>query len=278
MLFLSYNHFKKDSEEYNKHIEFIRWMKNHKSNLYKTRIEIYEKNYRGIHATVNIEKYQEIISVPIEMAISYKTMENTELGKKLVEAKIFDAKWEVYLFPLIFVLEEHKNPNSTYRKYIDILPKTAENHPAFYGPDELNLLKGSTLLEQLEIDKSLIKSFYDDICLKCDPTFSNRHSFSEFMSIYYILCSRFFGIAAYDSRLAFLVPYADLANTGGLENRNASWDYNEKNHSFRLYATRKIKKGEPVFLFSVGKSVDFIALRTSVEFCIYALLWNVFRR
>ena len=132
-----------------------------------------------------------------------------------------------------------------------VLPEGASDHPAFFDKSELEWLKGSTLLEQLEIDKGVVAKFYGKI-VEVDPTFKDRHSLEKFMLYYYLLCSRYFGIHAYDPKRAFLIPYADLTNTGPYNKRNVTWDYDSARKLFRFFALAPIAPGEPVQFLSVS--------------------------
>eukprot|EP01022_Parablepharisma_sp_SALTPOND_P015495 TRINITY_DN2197_c0_g1_i1.p2 TRINITY_DN2197_c0_g1~~TRINITY_DN2197_c0_g1_i1.p2 ORF type:complete len:340 (+),score=27.41 TRINITY_DN2197_c0_g1_i1:473-1492(+) len=231
-----------------KHIEFVRWLKSHDSRLYKTRIAVYSKDFRGLHATVDIGKLQEIMSVPMSLTISAADLENTPIGKKLVEKQVFETKWAVFIFPLIYILEELDNPSSKHSVWLKTFPEDASEHPAFYSESELEWLRGSNMLNQLHYDKALIAQFYYTIA-SVYPDFAVRHTLRKFTMYYYLLCSRFFGINSYDPDRAFVVPYADLANTGLFAKRNAAWDYDSLRHHFRLFALAPIKAEEPVFIF-----------------------------
>ena len=111
-------------------------------------------------------------------------------------------------------------------------------------------------IEQLRIDKVQVQSFYDKI-KNVDQSFAERHSFTEFLQYFYILCSRFFGVIEYDPSRAFLVPYADLINTNGFQSENAIWDYDPKTMMFKVIAVKKINAGEPLY-FSYGHNSNFV--------------------
>eukprot|EP01022_Parablepharisma_sp_SALTPOND_P017478 TRINITY_DN2800_c3_g1_i1.p4 TRINITY_DN2800_c3_g1~~TRINITY_DN2800_c3_g1_i1.p4 ORF type:complete len:424 (-),score=44.05 TRINITY_DN2800_c3_g1_i1:5033-6304(-) len=249
-----------------KHINFVRWVKSCGGILNKTKVVLYAKDYRGVHATVDIKCDEEIILIPIQLAISSLHLENTVLGEKLLVSRAFDVKWVTYLFPLIYVLDELLDPESKIKHWLEVIPKSADDHPMFFTEDEKKWLQGSPTcgilgickisLEQLEIDKAQIKSFYEKI-KAIDKTFGKSHSFDEFMRYFYILCSRFFGICEYDPNRAFLVPYADLINTNGYQGRNASWDYDPEKKMFRVVATTDIKAGDPL-LFCYGHNSNFV--------------------
>eukprot|EP00826_Nyctotherus_ovalis_P045735 TRINITY_DN5090_c0_g1_i1.p1 TRINITY_DN5090_c0_g1~~TRINITY_DN5090_c0_g1_i1.p1 ORF type:complete len:234 (+),score=43.06 TRINITY_DN5090_c0_g1_i1:476-1177(+) len=222
-----------------------------------TRIVLYEKNFRGLHVTKSVDKNSKILAVPLSLAISARDFESSELGKVVVEKKLFDDKWAIYIYPLIYILEELDNPLSKHKPWLDILPDSLDSHPAFFSAEELRWLSGSPVLEQLQLDKQLIANLYNKIT-QAIPDFAARHSLAKFTMYYYMLCSRFFGLHCYDPRLAFIVAYADLANTDVLERRNATWDCDRAGKYFRLVSVRPIKSGDPV---SLALIVDCFVLR-----------------
>ncbi len=129
-----------------KHINFIRWMKNSGAELSRTKLVVYAKDYRGLHATVPIGPFEEILSVPINLTVSSGNLEATEFGRKLMEKQTFDSKWMIYIFPLLYMLDELKNPNSEFKEWLDVMPHVASEHPMFFTPEERKWLAGSTTL------------------------------------------------------------------------------------------------------------------------------------
>lgn len=230
------------------HLDFIRWVKDKGADLRKTKMAIYGPDYRGLHATTNISNGDTILSVPISLSVTSLKLEVTDMGKLLLEKEVFKGKWISYIFPLIYMLDELQNPHSEYKKWLDIIPKRATSHPMFFTEEERKWLKGSSTLEILNIDKGQVQLFYNKIQAHI-PLFCKRHSFEEFLHYYYLLCSRFFGLHAYDAKRALLVPYADLVNTSNYVKRNATWEYDNNTMNFKIVALNKINKNDPVFLF-----------------------------
>ncbi len=258
-----------------KHFKFLKWLKEKGGEVRKTKLMVYAKDYRGLHAAQNIEGYDEILSIPIDLTISCTNLEHeTEIGKKLAKEGTFDDKWRRFIFPLIYVLEEMQNPDSRYREWFEIIPKTASDHPMFYTAEERAWLQASSALEQLKIDMHQIEIFYNKI-VKVDGDFGKRHTLNEFAHYYYLLCSRFFGVHSPESRMTLLVPYADLINTGSSRDRNASWGYNSFTKEFNIRALAPIKANEPVlFLFRHRSAVDIVYVRTQLELRLFHVLRN----
>lgn len=215
--------------------------------IHKTKPAIYGPDYRGLHATTDIAENEEILRIPISIVISANSLKNSGNYLKLMDAKIFDTKWENLIYPLLFVLYEMKcKENSFYCPYFDALPKSFDSHPAFFNETQRNLVKGSSFIEYLDCEKLMLQKFYNEIST-IQPDFSTKISFFEFIKYHYLLASRYFSISNYDPNLNFLLPYVDLANCQGLEHRNAHWKYDPCIKILYLYATDRIKKNEPVF-------------------------------
>ena len=107
---------------------------------------IYAKDYRGLHATVDIQAFEEILTIPFAMTISCENLEKeTELGKKLAKEQVFDSKWKRFIFPLIYVMDEMNRPHSRHRNWLEIIPKQATDHPMFFTAEETKWLCGSSI-------------------------------------------------------------------------------------------------------------------------------------
>eukprot|EP00826_Nyctotherus_ovalis_P034694 TRINITY_DN2910_c0_g4_i1.p1 TRINITY_DN2910_c0_g4~~TRINITY_DN2910_c0_g4_i1.p1 ORF type:complete len:232 (+),score=55.75 TRINITY_DN2910_c0_g4_i1:135-830(+) len=146
------NAFAHDSPEMVKHIEFIRWAKRNGCDVRKTKIVVYAKNYRGVHATKDISVNETVISVPISLAVSGLNTEITELGTKLTVAGAFDKKWRSYIFPLLHVLSELRNPSSEIKEWLAVTPSCVDDHPMFFTKEESLWLQSSPTLGSLPLN------------------------------------------------------------------------------------------------------------------------------
>jgi len=48
-----------------------------------------------------------------------------------------------------YIMEERRKEDSLFSKYLDTLPRTFDNFPIFYTPEELAWLDGSPMLEYI---------------------------------------------------------------------------------------------------------------------------------
>jgi hypothetical protein len=138
------NAYSYDDPEMVKHIEFIKWAKQHGCDIRSTKVVMYGKDYRGVHATKDIRMNETVIAIPIVLAISSVSMEATELGMKLIT--VFDSKWRSYIFPLLYVLGELKKTSSKIKEWLEITPKSVSDHPMFFTEEESKWLQASPTL------------------------------------------------------------------------------------------------------------------------------------
>lgn len=233
-----------DHPETTKHLRFTRWAKQNGAVLNKTKLVLYYKDSRGLHATTEIKESKTIIKVPLSICISYDSILSTELGATLTALEVITPNLRPYVYPLLYGLHLMAASDSFYKPWIDVLPKTMD-HPLFYSEEELKRLRNSTTLLKIEHDKRQLKMLYDEVEEKFH-SFTFNHSFDDFLKIYYILGSRFFTHRSGGRNSPLLAPYADMANCGDSEEANAVWDTSEDGRFFVLRARVDIPKNSPV--------------------------------
>lgn len=148
------NAFAHDDPEMVKHVEFIRWAKRNGCDVRKTKIVVYAKDYRGVHATKDIGANETVISIPISLAVSGLNMEITDLGTRLVAADAFDRKWRSYIFPLLYVLGELKKTASVIKEWLAVTPNSVDDHPMFFAKEESLWLQSSPTLGSLPLNRN----------------------------------------------------------------------------------------------------------------------------
>ena len=89
--------------------------------------------------------------------------ETSPIGEKMMyhnlKAKLLSPK---HGFLTTYILQDRlKGEESYFHPFIDILPKTFENFPIFFTPEEKEWLKGSPFLDQVEEKIVDIKADFD---------------------------------------------------------------------------------------------------------------------
>ena len=85
----------------------------------------------------------------------------------MINSGLLDAYGEKYLFATYIMSERRRRPEE--RKFghlLNSLPHSCRNYPFFFDEDELKMLDGTTLQEELVQLKAGVKRTYDDICEK----------------------------------------------------------------------------------------------------------------
>ncbi len=191
--------------------------------------------------------------IPKEQIITLEMAESSPIGAKMMyhnlKSKLLSPK---HGFLTTYILQERpKGEASEFFPFIDILPKTFENFPIFFTPEEKDLLKGSPFLAQVEEKIEDIKTDYDLICEKV-PEYS-QFSITEFSEIRMMVSSRIFGMNIGGKKTDGFVPMADMLNHK--RPKQTSWTYTDEKHGFVIEALKDIERNEQVY-DSYGKKCN----------------------
>lgn len=194
-----------------------------------------------------------MLLVPKEQIITLEMAEESPIGAKMMyhnlKARLLSPK---HGFLSTYILQERlKGEESYYFPFIDILPKTFENFPIFFTPEEKEWLKGSPFLDQVEEKIDDIKADYDLICDKV-PEYS-QFTIIEFSEIRMMVSSRIFGMNILGKKTDGFVPMADMLNHK--RPKQTSWTYSDEKSGFVIEALKDIPRNEQVY-DSYGKKCN----------------------
>jgi len=216
-------------------------------NSYYPKLHLRDENgYRTVVSTGSIEKGEKIMSIPLELIITYETALESPLNKKL--KGIINCEHTTFAF---FLLEEkQKGVSSQWWHYIDTLPKNFKNMALYFDNDLLKLLRGTLSLEKIIGRRSQLHRDYDSICMH-DPEFYDRFTLDDFIWGRLVTITRIFGFSVKGHKTTGLVPLADMLNhknpdkiTGSTE---TTWDFDDSSNSFRIVSNRNIKPGKEIY-------------------------------
>ena len=92
------------------------------------------------------------------------------------------------------------NEGGFFEPYYDILPDNLDNFPIFWSKRDLNLMKGSPMIQYILERKKLIVDDYNQLSKIC-PGFNRDHSFNDFMWVRTLVGSRkFWNIYRWDTQ------------------------------------------------------------------------------
>jgi histone-lysine N-methyltransferase SETD3 len=116
--------------------------------------------------------------------------------------------------------------------------------PIFWTDDELDMLTGSYLLQQIDERILAIEKDYASIC-DVAPSFREVCTVQEFSWARMCVCSRNFGLIVNGLRTAALVPYADMLNH--YRPRETKWQFDDSRQGFTVVSLCEISSGAQVY-------------------------------
>jgi len=202
-----------------------------------------ENEMRGVHANADIPPNSVCVSVPRKCLITVEMGKATPIGEAILKSDIdLDAPKHVFL--MVFLLMDRRDPNSFFKPYYDILPKTLRNMPIFWDEEEKECLKGSHLLQQIEDRNSAIEEDYAAIC-SIAPSLATIATLDEFKWARMCVCSRNFGLLINGVRTSALVPHADMLNH--YRPRETKWTFCNERQAFTITTLQTIRAGCQIY-------------------------------
>jgi len=235
-----------DPEEYEtdeKMKVFERWLLENGAKYPDLEMRKYDTEVRGVHAKTDVPPDVDIVIMPLPLLITVEMGKQTDVGQAVLAANLdLDAPKHVYL--MLYMLIDRKNPDSFFKPYYDILPKTLSNMPIFWSEEELRWLDGSYLQTQIEDRKFAIESDYNAIC-ELAPSFRNVSTLEEFKWARMCVCSRNFGLVVNGTRTSAMVPLADMLNH--YRPRETKWTFDNTLQAFTITTLQNITAGAQVY-------------------------------
>lgn len=222
---------------------FEKWLLDNGAKFPSLELKDYGDEVRGVHATADIPPDEVIMEIPLKCLITVEMGKDTAVGQKILQSNIsLDAPKHIFL--MLFMLIDRQNPNSFFKPYYDILPKTLHNMPIFWTEEELRYLQGSYLLTQIDERKLAISTDYRNIC-RIAPEFADVCTEEEFAWARMCVCSRNFGLVVHGLRTAALVPYADMLNH--YRPRETKWEFEDNRNAFTITSLEQLQSGAQVY-------------------------------
>jgi len=152
---------------------------------------------------------------------------------------------------------EISNPNSFWVPYFKTLPKSYDL-PVTWGPDAMEIIKGTSLYDEIVDLRSKIDSSYEELVLptihKYPHILSEKiHTLQAYEWALYTIYSRQY---TYEGEDGCLVPLADMINHNSeLEGTNSNYYFDKDSKTFKLFVHQTYTKEEEVFI-SYGKKTN----------------------
>eukprot|EP00546_Thalassionema_frauenfeldii_P010750 CAMPEP_0178924488 /NCGR_PEP_ID=MMETSP0786-20121207/17361_1 /TAXON_ID=186022 /ORGANISM="Thalassionema frauenfeldii, Strain CCMP 1798" /LENGTH=599 /DNA_ID=CAMNT_0020599217 /DNA_START=86 /DNA_END=1885 /DNA_ORIENTATION=+ len=204
-----------------------------------------ESEMRGVHSRVDIPADTVCMIIPRKCLITVEMGQATPLGQTILESDL-DLDAPKHIFLMIYILWDRKvnGSNSFFHPYYEILPRTLGNMPIFWSTEELSLLEGSYLLEQIADRNEAIAEDYHAIC-QVAPDLQELCTLEEFKWARMCVCSRNFGLQIDGHRTSAMVPHADMLNH--YRPRETKWTFEEERQAFTITSLQRIHAGAQVY-------------------------------
>ena len=226
---------------YSKYLYFLKELYKYDSFFPKLEIQFYSEDSRGVVAKSPVKKDEIIMIIPKTCLISLETAKDTVIGSKIYKFMYQELNSPKHCLLSSYILSEENNQK--WKFYFDLFPKDFSNFPIFFKEKELELLKGSSFLQQIFEKKIEMKRDYEKIC-EYIPEFT-KYSFAKFVKARLLIASRIFGITIDNISTDVLAPFADLLNHK--RPRQTQWYFDNNLNAFVIQAMTDINKGEEIF-------------------------------
>ena len=160
-----------------------------------------------------------------------------------------------FFFCVYIIWERRQRPaQRQFGPWFDLLPDNYEEYPLFYKEDELEYLKGSPSLEQLQSIKDAINGVYEVMSKEIEEFKELQVHPSEFNQIMTAIYSRSIGLVVNGELTTCLVPYFDMLNHRRSPDQTFC-TYNERRQGFTIEALENIRTGSAV-CYNYGRRID----------------------
>lgn len=218
---------------------FRKWLKLNGCQISLTKVRNFEQKFRGVCAATYLPPYTKIVFIPDSLILYPEQCYSVLPPTTVIPFKSYHS---IYAF---FLAVESKNPKSFWAPYLNILPKDFSNFPVFFDNREIQILRGSSLLKMLEIQR---QENVEDFSMVAE---TGLCTFEEFLKGKLLVSSRLHSIPAQND-LSGLVPFADMFNHRRLS--KISWSYDFDNKGFYIETANTSNRGEEIFIDYGSKS------------------------
>jgi len=190
-----------------------------------------DSEMRGVHSRTHLAPNTVCMAVPRRCLITVEMGQETPIGQAILRSDL-DLDAPKHIFLMVYLLWDRRvnGARSFFHPYYEILPQTLRNMPIFWSQDELDYLKGSYLLQQIQDRNDAISEDYHAIC-QIAPL-DKICTLDEFKWARMCVCSRNFGLQIDGHRTSALVPHADMLNH--YRPRETKWTFDEERQAFTI--------------------------------------------
>lgn len=202
------------------------------------------KGARGVVASEDINAGDTIMEIPFDLLMTLNTASESTIGQIFQERQMSPT-----MILALHLLHESYNPESAWKEWFDVIPRTFET-PIFWSPEDLAELTGATILsvtqrrqETLKEDFAAIKTYLQE----SHPTAftAEQLTLETFTWAISTVWSRSLIFSVDNNLIPVIVPYADMIDHA---NTQSDFSLDDETQAFKIVVNSEYKKGDPVYV------------------------------
>lgn len=148
----------------------------------------------------------------------------------------------VYRFcAAVYYIKNKDNTSDNYYEMFKLFPTSFKNFPLFYPQVQIDKLKNTFFLDNLNIDVDILIDIFNILQKEFKEIQFKR---IDILKAFYLVNSR--NIYLEELKKKAIVPVADLINHN-LGGQNAKYSFNKETDSFEVKASQNIEEGKEIF-------------------------------
>mmetsp|Transcript_34298 Transcript_34298/g.103363 ORF Transcript_34298/g.103363 Transcript_34298/m.103363 type:complete len:226 (+) Transcript_34298:519-1196(+) len=214
---------------------FLDWLRDGGAQLSKLSVQETASG-RGVVATASYSAGEVLLRVPDRLLLTVKAAEaRPAVAATLQRARAAGVHRNSGTMALACALTD-ASPECFYQPYRDVLPTSVDHLPLFWSAEDISLLAGTPLADEIEDRRGAIEADCDALGLM-DPEPRRAFQVAEALVL-----SRAFDFD--EGRKRAMVPFADLLNSNRHTRRHVDFSYEDDAYVMR--AVRDGAAGEEV--------------------------------
>lgn len=207
--------------------EFFKYLRQNGAKFDKLKVRYYGPGWRGVHASRDIEKDELVLVLPKNLLIHADLVNESQVIKDISNIKDWKTTREYENFQFaIWILQEEKKPDTPFKTYFEIMPKTYENFPIFYNDDENKLVERSQLASEVAQIQTAIQNARGLIFRNIKGAGGKfKWNDTQFAEAFTKVRSRIFLVNINGEKKKVMAPVADMLNHD--EKYNVIWEYSD---------------------------------------------------
>lgn len=218
----------------------LKWMLENGAIMPHLYFKYYAVDFRGVAIDTDFPDDEIMVEIPPALLITVERGKASGIGQAIQQSGIHIRS---HAFVACFLLQEKHNPESYWKPYLDVLPKSFRHIPTDFNDEEMEYLRGSLTVEDIEDRRERYSTEYKNLR-------DNVPAFQEFTQAEYtwarnVVLTRIFGITVDGQDTSSLVPMADMLNHK--YPAETYWTFDQDREAFTITSQKDFVADEQVY-------------------------------